>query len=707
MAWALDTQELYIGNGSVAEGSPSVGNTKILTENDLTSQGNILNLIAHIYKANDTGIQTGPTANSPVSRLVQDRLDDRVSATDFGAVADGVTDDTAAIQRAIDQLFLNPTTVASSNSVDGTRARVILEFGPGIYKTTQTLYIPSYATLVGSGAEKTIIRYTGTGTAIRFVNDNSTVGNPSILGSTQSNSQPRKILVSNLTVYTTTGDQICLQLDAVKESRFENLNITGSWNEVFDADSKGLSLSAVSALVTCENNYFKNITVSGFSYGVWAKQDILNNTFDDCYFYDLRQGAVLGDTADGSTVGEQYGPRGTLLSACKFEDIKRHGVVIARGYNNTTRDSKFTNVGNNGAGVYFPEYPQAYFGSVGNASYGDQSDRQVFLISKAFSVDIELDSPITASQGSLIKQNSTNIRGTLKSDATSDTNITLVTQFLTPYNTTNSLVISDVFNPGDIDVIEIASASSVSDAYTLAPSESTAKMLVGAAITFNAVGGGVTIGTTYYIKQILDSSRFTIVNTYLDAVNPSVTVPRQLNTFNGVLFGSYKPVVTPVTVGPLTMVPYIPEITGSVSYDSYGTQKIVIGYMPSYSLISILPISTGLNGNPSSSVGYEFIYKYKSFANNFTRRGVFSFVVDIDETASTNSTQVQSSDNFDVVGVSEEDALQFEFSVIVLNQYGEEVSGINDIPSSIALRYKNNISSESLSEITYSFKAVH
>ena len=29
-AWAMDTQELYIGNGSVAEGAPAVGKTKII-----------------------------------------------------------------------------------------------------------------------------------------------------------------------------------------------------------------------------------------------------------------------------------------------------------------------------------------------------------------------------------------------------------------------------------------------------------------------------------------------------------------------------------------------------------------------------------------------------------------------------------------------------------------------------------------------------
>ena len=44
IGWAIDSQELYIGNGSVAEGSPSVGNTRILTENDLLVQhGSILN----------------------------------------------------------------------------------------------------------------------------------------------------------------------------------------------------------------------------------------------------------------------------------------------------------------------------------------------------------------------------------------------------------------------------------------------------------------------------------------------------------------------------------------------------------------------------------------------------------------------------------------------------------------------------------------
>lgn len=35
IAWAVDSQELFIGNGSLAEGAPEIGNTRILTEHDL------------------------------------------------------------------------------------------------------------------------------------------------------------------------------------------------------------------------------------------------------------------------------------------------------------------------------------------------------------------------------------------------------------------------------------------------------------------------------------------------------------------------------------------------------------------------------------------------------------------------------------------------------------------------------------------------
>ena len=161
IGWAVDTQELYIGNGSVAEGSPSVGNTKILTQRDLTSAGNLLQQLSYIYKVNDSAISTGATTASPVSRLLQDRLDDvPVSGASFGVIGNNVTDDTVALQRAVNQLFLNTSNKASLETSAGARARVYINLAPGMYKTSGTIFIPSYASIRGAGRNKTFIKYT-------------------------------------------------------------------------------------------------------------------------------------------------------------------------------------------------------------------------------------------------------------------------------------------------------------------------------------------------------------------------------------------------------------------------------------------------------------------------------------------------------------------------------------------------------------------
>lgn len=377
IAWALDTQELYIGNGAVAEGAPAVGNTKILTELDLSANGNVLNLIQHIYKINEQGLQTGPSANSPVGRSLQDRFDDRVTLADFISQDDIDSGDyTLALQRAVDQLFLNTNiTKASDDTTDGIRQRVTLEIPAGTYTISSTIYVPSYATLVGAGADKSIFYFTGTGPVIQFVNDSSVPGTPDSLGNTLYNTQPRQIIMSNLTIFTDTADQPGLQLDAVRDSFFNNLIIKASWGGTPNPDSKGIIMNAVSALVTTERNLFNNVVISGFSYAVYAKQDILSNTFKDCYVTDCRQGFVLGQGAAGNVVGEQYGPRKTLISNCLFENIKQQAVYVVLGSGNTVKDSRLTNVGNNGGGNATAQYPQIYFNTHSNTVENTQSDR--------------------------------------------------------------------------------------------------------------------------------------------------------------------------------------------------------------------------------------------------------------------------------------------------------------------------------------------
>ena len=143
--WAVDSQELYVGNGSVAEGSPFVGNTKLLSETD-----NLFEFANTYQYKSGTNVQTGNSANNPVLRTLQQRLDDRISIRSFGANGDG-TNQTVALQRAVDQLYLN----ASNKGTTQARVELILE--PGEYNITSTIYLPPYATIRGAGADKTII----------------------------------------------------------------------------------------------------------------------------------------------------------------------------------------------------------------------------------------------------------------------------------------------------------------------------------------------------------------------------------------------------------------------------------------------------------------------------------------------------------------------------------------------------------------------
>ena len=49
MAWAIDTQQLFIGSGAVSEGAPGVSNIRIVTEQDLGLEGNLLGLVPVSY----------------------------------------------------------------------------------------------------------------------------------------------------------------------------------------------------------------------------------------------------------------------------------------------------------------------------------------------------------------------------------------------------------------------------------------------------------------------------------------------------------------------------------------------------------------------------------------------------------------------------------------------------------------------------------
>ena len=379
MAWAIDTQELYIGNGAISEGSPAVGNTKILTDAD-----NLLDLIGqYVYKSDSALIQTGQDPNYPITRTLQERLDERVTSSSYG-ILPNAGDQATAIQRAIDNLFI-------TNTVNGAGDRVTLEFAPGVYQFSTTIYIPSYATILGAGKQKTIFNFTGpVGTAFAFVDDTSTTTNK-VLSSTSNsgstteyNIQPKFCVLKGFTLNTNEPDVQAIQLDCVRDSVFEDIELTGSYGDsagdsTLPSGGYGIGMYALSSIVTCQRNKFTRVTFDGFKDAVFAKEDIFNNTWIDCEILNSKYGFEFGVGADTVTTGEVYGPRKNIIENCYFYNIDRYGIVIDNGYGNKSRGNTFVNVGNEGGGNANNVYSQIKFTVKGNTSLQDNFDRQLDL----------------------------------------------------------------------------------------------------------------------------------------------------------------------------------------------------------------------------------------------------------------------------------------------------------------------------------------
>lgn len=265
LGWTLDTRQLYIGNGTTDEGAPTEGVTEILTQ-----YSNFLSTIPnYIFSGTDSGYtsQTGPNQLTPITRTLQSVLDDIVTVRDFGAQGDGITDDTSAINRAIQQIY-----VQNLNNVYAAVQRII-KIPAGTYRVTGPIVLPPNCSLIGDGKNNTVIAAT-TGKVLQTGDSKFQTG---ATMTTDGATLPSYIFITGMQFKNTSGTSPVVDIDSTTNIVFDNVYINGSAlseNLVTVLASRGITTS-----VTFNNCVFEN-GVNGFTaLGTAAGVRIKNSSF--------------------------------------------------------------------------------------------------------------------------------------------------------------------------------------------------------------------------------------------------------------------------------------------------------------------------------------------------------------------------------------------------------------------------------------------
>ncbi len=412
LGWAIDERKLYIGNGELAEGAPVVGNTEVLTEfSDLLSY-----VTAYTYQGDAAGytVQTGATSGNPVTQSIQARLDSYAIVTDFGATGDGVTDDTAAINRALYQIYCRQT---------NTQIRRSLFFPAGTYLVTGTILVPPFAQLYGEGSDSSIISfqvndwvtltpyasgvmvyYTVNGNYYRSksvvpAEDPTSPGSPIaptnttyweqqdlpeyVIQTADSLQQtgasigtngalpPQNIEMINMAVKTanqgngtTVLHNVCL-VDRSSQVSFEQVNFQGPFTTA-DGNTELDALACVhfnsSPSLPCVQVNFTGCKFSGATYGIMTANVIKGCTISNGYFDTLFQGIMLDTEPTGVRIVENI-----------FDNIYHEGIVITGATLNASAYNIFYDVGNIFLGIV--TRPIIDIDADNNISVGDLFER--------------------------------------------------------------------------------------------------------------------------------------------------------------------------------------------------------------------------------------------------------------------------------------------------------------------------------------------
>jgi len=364
MGWAVDTQQLFIGNGSVAEGAPAVGNTEVLTQYS-TATINLFNCI-YEYRGGKPEGYFKPYAKP---RSLQSKLDEYVSVLDFGADPTGTNPCDRAIQTAVTATYMN-----SHDSGADLSYKKILHFPAGTYKFTGTVYLPPYISIQGEGSDNTLLKTvntSGNNTIFKtrsidpvtkdFLRPLTSLSGPV---SGVSISDMSFVYDTSVPIYSlTTVSTALLNLDMTQYSEVRNCKFQGTYTNAFaqsPADIARFGYNPVryagiyitgTKTINLEifNNEFNQLIVGTVGYQDNQFITYSNNIYDTGY-YGLLNGSTVASTVN--VVGSLY----NQAINNKFLNINRTGIAFNVPTGSTTQTgfvsngNLFNNVGNGTTG---------------------------------------------------------------------------------------------------------------------------------------------------------------------------------------------------------------------------------------------------------------------------------------------------------------------------------------------------------------------
>jgi hypothetical protein len=330
LGWCLDTKQLFIGNGTVEEGAPNLGNTEILTEfSDIFA---LRGTYSYKGERGTYTVQTGPTALSPITRTLGDKIDDYVSVRDFGAFGDGITDDTAAINRGIANLY-KPNLIASQPLV-----RRTLFFPAGRYVISGIIDLFPFVTIRGEGKDATIILQTSaSATAVmRNVDSNGNVGlNNGINGATPSQYNE----VTDLTLMNMNERDI-LQVDSLNSILLRRVAFVGPRALPTIPGSAVAGVRIKSSAFTTKNVIIDECVFSKLGYGTLVEDSSKSITVNKSTFTELYQGVRI---VHGSHIS---------VTQSFFDSVAAQGIICLGSTSSAVSSyNYFADVGNTQSGT--------------------------------------------------------------------------------------------------------------------------------------------------------------------------------------------------------------------------------------------------------------------------------------------------------------------------------------------------------------------